>query len=1181
MPSEQNPSPTAQAQQERKQDESNFLHLATGVQTLDELFLPDKDEKRGIVYAGDSGFFGVIIGAAGTGKSVLALQMCCRFVTSKELRTPCKAIYVSQESLQCIRDRAFREFGFLDSSDWISDDERRLLDDEWNGLTVVHMPLDPERQRNKINYLLECLSQGSKGTFRDDLLLCLDNAETIQPEAFRDILKTIPEEPDGLYYKNLRKQCSQYCLKTWWVFEEGREPGGGDTSTASIASTPQAYAADIVIRLSARESLPRKYRERDLEVIKARHQSYRRGRHAISIYNKNDLDHETGRGVPAPGIVVWPSIATQLNIARTELLKKTREKRLYDATTCCQLGINEVDLAIARANRASDTFGYLQPHSVGVLVSDLDALATEIALHFALQGSGEETVFFCTSANEQVLRTMIENFPAFQDKNPGGMVVKSLTSNYISEGKLLKNIADAIKPSTKRIVFDNLSALASRFPLINDERAFVAALFGLLQSKNAVSLLIDVIEVGEGRNPLSRSFAAGLAAYVFLLRHVEFQAQVRKVFHVLKLAGLHEPQEIWELRKGSERIEALDRLGFYKGVLGGRPEQITVMLSLYADAEDSPVDRYLRTEGGVMQQTFGQTVKINHCHPIEYAALQNSLSSGDLRPLGDCHVISIDEIWLKQLIQDELLEPFERRFLGDDGRNPDAAWSYPRWVTTGYDIAIRALRQKHADNPPPANEFIEKMFLAVPDRNNVGILAYNPNVWQYPARSAGGATDRVASLVGMTKWASDTLKKRARTVADKMKSRFASDDFHLGEIPWESEEIRLHWEDLVELQSHYVRHVGEAFDLGGMWLPPSMSRQWEEGHRQRNRHKADQRETQHTWESELADDPVRLPAWGVFTFSMNQRESCVCFLLELLLSRLGKEACVINERDELDWTLASKGSSEGTAWVDALALLLQLLSPWDIQRLSQGGYRSTNDERPCLFSRQWFSSWGALGLRQPGLWIKELPLGADKKSSTVSGVWYLGILHGSTAVRAGVKLIRHLTSENAERFKVNRGIGLPVRVQLYGAKQNATNQAVRKSTAAQPMEVRPNLPYRREFIAINQVLREKQDRIGECPREIRTSRTPFYRSLIRHYSEVSPLLMGMMVNASRLALEPGFKNWMWQRCVNPPHTKSAEDKASGKEWQILRKRLKSVVTQAKQRYRVLCRNADHREPTPK
>ena len=1163
----------------------------------------DPDEESGIAYLPQVGLFGVIFGSAGSGKSVLALQLCCCFVANPErenpkLKTkqnknlkPRHAIYITQERPHGVWAR-LREFGCFqrqgkwdavekamdapdDDRNWVkiglkiqSEDKLFSVETEKGvgTVTIVHMPLDPKAQEDKLRYILGflnktfcCPDEDDYGSARDPktrLLIAIDNADTISPSALLKATEQMehPERPKRTFYKAIREYCALHRLNTWLVFEE-TEPQTTNDEYAFIATNEISYAADIVVRLGL-TVFNLHYRERSIEIIKAKNQGYRRGRHHFSI-------RATGKVVDKgmnPGMVIYLSLATQLfQMSNHSSANRGGASQVAHGH---RLGIREVDKAVRDANEGEFESGktaYLSSGTVSVLVSDLDSLATELALHFALQEglitesdikqdrkrllypTPTSTIFFTNLHRKKQIEQMIglygnlkrfwcwllseDEKKARQKANPlpykfeypsqswqdsvGAKLAKrpkfkivELDSDHVTEGKLLHDIEneiDAMRTDWKgsaagkknngraiRVVFDNVFKLKAKYPLIRDAEHFLNALFVMFRYKNVTSLVIDTVEVGEGRNPLDQSYVAGMADHVFVLRHTESQAQPRKIFTVLKLAGYDEPDELWEIKKdlpgkAATRAMGHDHSHSYKGILSGKLQPVSVNLSLYADPPNSPLSAYLRDQADVFKRVFAHDVNYYACHPETYGAMQHSISTTGIEALGDCHVISLDEIWLEELIRGEKLVKISLADLTrlkdtEEGRRASRHTEFNEqdYVTISEDMA-RLFCGKAKD-----------LNYAIPDRNNVGVLACNPVAWERCKRVTG-----CLPLVGLKGWKKIGCLPKWMASSNGAASKGGSQT-----------SIPLTWNDIANLQKVYLSKLASHWDGGP--LPATLYRQWEDrdlpgGIRRRQQTIAG------------------IPDWGVFTFSFDHREPAVSFFLELLLS-LVDDTEALFDKEGVDKAGATPrrlafASAQQRKWKKALLLLVRLLSPWDLQRLADAWFRPCSVEMPCLFSRQWFSSAGIVGLKSPGLRVVELPKGeTSKKSIPVSGAWYLGMLMGSTATRAGAEIISHLASKKEEHHKVRRMIGMPVRAELLKADNT--------------LDARKRLPYKGAFLEMKK--RRQRDLEGKKPE--RYLKTPiFYRGRIERYSDVSPLIFGAMVEAARITLHPDFEKWIWRR----------------------------------------------------
>ena len=1113
-----------------------FQPLPTGIATLDDLLTPvDESDPakpwKGFAHLLDKGFFGVIFGASCSGKSVLSLQLASRFVTQPPKdNLHYHAVYLTQEPKEVIQARALEGFGFL-TNDKVDITLGDLAPEKPGKLTIVQVPLDPAKQQARLIDVFElinarfcCDKEKDRGTIKDAkqyILVGVDNAETIRFEAYQQLIGNRNQSIRDLrsdrgrreFCKLLREYCHRHRLRSWFSFEENSAQSTLDEGSR-ISTAAETYAADGVIRLGA-TVLDGNFLERSLEIVKARDQFYRRGRHHFAIRGFT----RGGFGGPSAtpdrtktGIIVFPSLPTQLHrLSREVALRgKTEPKQR------CVLGIENIDKEVRLANMLDESDGYLSPGTVTVLVADLDSVGTDLALHFVAQKRPKAPkaeprnhwLYISFHHDPHMLREIAGRYKqtmscvrALEDiRLDKKYRCLFLPPEHISDSKLLYDIdtqirkfTDEEKDHSLRVVVDDLYELDKRFPLLSDKDDFIAALCQLFRQRRVIALLVDTVEVGEGRNPLEQSVPAGMADHVLLLRHIEFQTRMRKVFSILKLAEHSEPSLHWDL----DRHDAMDdrgptltanahRFQFFKGLLSNRPEPVEITLSLYADSPRSPQHLYLQKQQTILSKTFGQHIEIHPCHPEDYAVLQQTVGQAGLTVLGDCHIISVDEIWLDELIAHKRLEGF-RHGLQDSGFH----WDKAPYVTVAHDLAC----EQHGE--PTWGE--ERHHFAIPDRHNCGVLAYY---------------SKLKAEIKGAKWI-----------------RFIREDGPPS------------WGDLAQLQTYFM---GEPYRrIVGNPASPRNYRMREPSAEQIVEIRASGMQPPKT------DD-----IWGAFTFNMENRESCVSFLLELVLSRLKPKEDLVDENRKLVWKF-----TEHDPWVEALTLLLRLLDPWDIGRLADAWFRPSPEERPCLYSRQWFTSWGALGCSFPGLKVMELPKGLAGEPTSVSGTWYLAMRHGSSAISAGKALIACLTSPEAELHRLNNGIGMPTQIDLYEATR------IHQNTGEQPppqlMDILPTLPYAKQFAELPGILGTarigrggKRDRSSEFHSVLRTRKCPFHRPTIKNYAKVSPVLMGLMVRVARAAL-------LEQKCLTDRSKKFAPLRTAIEEAVAAARARVAVVTRPK------------------
>ena len=470
-------------------------------------------------------------------------------------------------------------------------------------------------------------------------------------------------------------------------------------------------------------------------------------------------------------------------------------------------------------------------------------------------------------------------------------------------------------------------------------------------------------------------------------------------------------------------------------------EKVEISLWLYADAKGSPVHEYLAGQCNMLRATYGKRLHVHFAHQRDYSIMQQTVETGNFDTSRTCHVVSIDEIWLGELVRNGLLEDFTVAAFAGSEDSWREYWSHNGFITVSHHIALSrealwtvSSRQRRGDCIQPS---IERP-VAFPDRLNIGVLAFDPAV--LPELEHQGFELKHAT-------------------ADSIQcERFQAN--------------QLTWDNLVDIQACFTRQLTSEVRL-------------------------DKRKRI----SPQSSSP------RVFSFGMANQESCVSFLLELLLSLGGPfpvetKGSVRREQGRLRW--------KGVLWDEALGLMLKLLDPSDIQQLARQRFRDARMEPASVFSRQWFADCTLKEVARPALRALELPLGRGGIRAAVSGAWYLGILKGSKDVQAGIRIMTQLASHAQEIEKLIQGVGLPLRRKFY------SRRALVES--------------RRELLYASEMLRSIADK-ADCPaflipQTVIESRCPFCRDVIRGYRRVSPLLHGMMAHAAELAL--GTK-WLWSR----------------------------------------------------
>jgi len=1070
-------------------DEKNetMSYILTGVTGLDELL-----NGQGIACPESGGFLGLILGAAGSGKSILALEMCCRFAEgtsdkkdeSGNLRGRC-AIYLSREPFRMVSTKIIDGFNYFHSE---TGKKQKLVQGigplEPGKVFIAHLGYGYEDQEGLLRNVFDRARQSAGNKNGPEVLVCIDSANIVREAAMARGLHSRKEgaaEADTLsrerlldaynadFFMHLHDSIARQRVHTFLVFEE---KGGGN---ALISTRADVYAADIVIQLGIR-NYPIQYRERVLEIIKAKNQYYYRGQHQFSIVGQTHQQRGAGgrHGETERGIVIYPSVATQLSWLAREKDSYQLKGLGADGKSAFKLGIRDLDMKIyqeIQAGRNAKSRGYIECGTNSVLVSDLDIKATEIALHFAM-GAPCGALFLSLMHKAEDLKGIARRFYRNLDKKFERKLKNKkpkctfyyLPPEHISEHKLLRDIDELIKENRGEgekktvggktvtilpqyvVVLDNLFELQCKYPMLGEAKHFLTALFELFRIRRVTALVVDTVEAGESRNPLEQSFVAGLADNVFLLRHVEFRSRPHRVFSVLKLVGQSTPDNLWDLDEEWKSIEsettkklvARDTFALCKNVLSGKPEPVNIRLTLYRDEEGSSFDQYLTTRKDLLRQSFGENVKIELYGAEGHAKIQSLLTLPGAPQYVDCQIVALDEFWLYKLIKEKRLEDLSSYF--PEG---DPEWDWNQYVSAGHDIALFKNRPSAKVEDGVNKKWFSKRF-AVPARNNCGILCFQPTlVKQVFAESS--CKDIVDNLLGQSK---PPIKPPT--------------------LP-----LSISWEDLIKLKTEYQR-IMECKPVGEKY--PEV----------------------------------------FFTFCMDQIESCVSFLLE---SILGTVKIVDEIFEPSDSRKTPREMSIGHYLIKGIRRVFDLLGKEDVALLSQGRFRTFEEEPRALFCRQWMSTLGCLkeiGKKEHQSYFRslepfELPTGISKRAWPVSGTWYLGIVKGSIAVKTGVELIKQFTSIPDEIYKLDHCIGMPVRKRFYGSGPEAAFR----------------LPYAKVYSHIA----EEQENFLKNPldpaicktyiKEVHSGNTIFYRMLIDDYPLVSAVLWRLLVRTAKEYLASG------------------------------------------------------------
>lgn len=456
-----------------------YHRLPTRIDGLDLLLGGD-----GLRFPQPGSVFMVILGGPGTGKTHLALELAVRTLAAATERGTTHVYYSFDQSPVELHAKLREDFDFYGlDAEW-----RRVVGtiDTPEHAAQVHefAPPAPAPERylalaslresphemvagggrlfERLDRDLAALVRASApvGTRLAPRLVAIDN---ISINAFDDGVQARSA------LQSIRQQLAARQLHGIFVIET---PGDG---SARAAFTAAEYAADIIIELGYHK-IGDQFKERSIEIAKARHQFYYRGAHHFSIVGRNEGVLFGGRGARPPGIHVYPSVPTLLSHLDYQQSKETR-KALRPPIP---FGVGDLHV----------------PHgSVTGLIGPPSRATTAhwLALKFLLAGPGRGLLISLREAREE-LAAVARDWFGDEAKR---IEIVCFAPEYLSAGKFIKDLYDEILEleaaggRIERAALWGIGQLKNAFPLLNESRLFLPWLSAFLKKKSITSLLVE------------------------------------------------------------------------------------------------------------------------------------------------------------------------------------------------------------------------------------------------------------------------------------------------------------------------------------------------------------------------------------------------------------------------------------------------------------------------------------------------------------------------------------------------------------------------------------------------------------------------------------------------------------------------------------------------------------------
>lgn len=475
-----------------------FETLTTGIDGLDAIL------GGGIRYPKDAAAFVFVHGGPGTGKTLLALEMIVRAWLEAEDGTTCLYYSVEQMPLDLARKLA-------SDFDWYGYGNRveiQQLEQEVPNRLCLEVTSPRGRARLVLTQANPAVldDRSAPGTVIDVEWILAE----IGNYRLAGRVKMACIDNVGLLLNDL----DYFAKRTTLVATRRKLMGSGihgifvqeDSEPRSLKlPTAEEFSTDVLLRLDFVEE-GNGFKARTIEILKARHQYYYRGRHHYSIAGR-DVQRDIylgARNERGPGVHIYPSVAAQLSI--------TRDRAGFHVPRRGEL----IDLGHPAFTAPFLSGTGPAARSSTVLLAEPGTRYTFLALRFlaAASRTGEHTLLVSTKEDRDALHRICNRESAMRaaaladaGRFRSNFRVLYLHPEFISAGKFTWDIirmaegghSGGEKAAVTRLAFDNIYRLGDRFPLIREDRFLVPALVDLLTYRGVTSFFVDLVPPGSAK----------------------------------------------------------------------------------------------------------------------------------------------------------------------------------------------------------------------------------------------------------------------------------------------------------------------------------------------------------------------------------------------------------------------------------------------------------------------------------------------------------------------------------------------------------------------------------------------------------------------------------------------------------------------------------------------------------
>ena len=512
-----------------------FETLPTGIDGLDAIL------GGGIRYPEGTAAFLFITGETGTGKTLLGLELLTRAWWSEDQGGRTFLFYSIEQSPEDLYKKLVFDFGnYFGAPEAVrrvegENPHKICLEIDCasggtNRLVITQaIPALPESKGFKIDIEWIQAEIGNYGAVDEVGMVCIDNVGLL--------LNDLEYFEKRAALLSARAHLMRHRVHGIFIQEE--------SPTTTRFPSAEELSTDVLIHLSFLES--GRFKSRSIEILKARHQYYYRGKHHFSIAGKgvNRQLYLGARSERGPGTHIYPSVPAQLSIARDESQLRVPAR-----------GDEPIDFGPPEIAAVFKSGSGPTQNSSTILLAEPGTRYTGFALSFLAGGvsAGKASLLVSTKEDEDAISRICQRrdyLAELRNDSGNGLAplfrLLYLHPEFLSAGKFTSDIvrmceagADPTsEPAVERLAFDNVYQLHRRFPLLEGQDFLIPALLDLLRYRSITPFFIDHVPASGGTGELGIDLATHLSTFdnVFQLFLRQEDSQHATYLRILKSVG--------------------------------------------------------------------------------------------------------------------------------------------------------------------------------------------------------------------------------------------------------------------------------------------------------------------------------------------------------------------------------------------------------------------------------------------------------------------------------------------------------------------------------------------------------------------------------------------------------------------------------------------------------------------